>query len=243
MDKSEEEYSTGEVASLCGVSVRTVQYYDREKLVCPSSLSEKGWRKYTKADVERLKCICLYKTLGFSLEQIRAVMESDRPLSLLTGTLEAQEQDLTRRIESLADMRRKLRAVCEETECGRMPPLKSVDDLNRLMVQKAAARRAFWENVATVGAILSLLGLSVGLAIYRGHMPIPLFVIATAALAGRFLCYRGGQNTYICPECGQKFRISFAYGCLSRSGGAKGRMLKCPHCGHRGWMNNDYQSF
>ena len=37
-------YTTGEVAKLCGVSVRTVQYYDTRGILTPSSLTEGGRR-------------------------------------------------------------------------------------------------------------------------------------------------------------------------------------------------------
>ena len=36
------KYTTGEIAKLCGVSVRTVQYYDSRNILVPSELSEGG---------------------------------------------------------------------------------------------------------------------------------------------------------------------------------------------------------
>ena len=42
------QYTTGEVAKLCGVSVRTVQYYDTRDIVCPTELSEGGRRLYSE---------------------------------------------------------------------------------------------------------------------------------------------------------------------------------------------------
>ena len=59
-------YSTGEIARLCGVSVRTVQFYDGKGLLPPSEISEGGRRLYSKADVEQLRFICMLKTLGLS---------------------------------------------------------------------------------------------------------------------------------------------------------------------------------
>ena len=41
-------YTTGEITKLCGVSVRTVQYYDNRGILIPSSLTEGGRRLYTK---------------------------------------------------------------------------------------------------------------------------------------------------------------------------------------------------
>ena len=48
-------YTTGEVAKLCGVSVRTVQYYDTRNILIPSELSEGGRRLYSEEDVKRLE--------------------------------------------------------------------------------------------------------------------------------------------------------------------------------------------
>ena len=40
------KYTTGEIARLCEVSVRTVQYYDTRGILIPSELSEGGRRIY-----------------------------------------------------------------------------------------------------------------------------------------------------------------------------------------------------
>ena len=38
------KYTTGEIARLCGVTVRTIQYYDSRNILVPSELSEGGRR-------------------------------------------------------------------------------------------------------------------------------------------------------------------------------------------------------
>ena len=48
------KYTTGELAKLCNVSVRTVQFYDTKNLLKPSEISEGGRRLYTEADVKNL---------------------------------------------------------------------------------------------------------------------------------------------------------------------------------------------
>ena len=52
------KYTTGELAKLCGVTVRTVQYYDTRGILIPSELSEGGRRLYSEADLKRMKIIC-----------------------------------------------------------------------------------------------------------------------------------------------------------------------------------------
>jgi DNA-binding transcriptional MerR regulator len=47
------DYTTGELARLCGISVRTVQFYDARGLLHPSELTEGGRRLYTEADLRR----------------------------------------------------------------------------------------------------------------------------------------------------------------------------------------------
>ena len=42
------KYTTGELAKLCNVTVRTVQYYDKRGILIPTELSEGGRRLYTE---------------------------------------------------------------------------------------------------------------------------------------------------------------------------------------------------
>ena len=48
-------YTTGEIAKLCGVTIRTVQYYDSRGILVPSELSEGGRRLYSENDLKKMK--------------------------------------------------------------------------------------------------------------------------------------------------------------------------------------------
>lgn len=64
-----EGYMTvGEAAKKMGVTVRTLQYYDKEGLFSPSAESEGGRRLYTDKDLITLHQILSLKSLGFSLK-------------------------------------------------------------------------------------------------------------------------------------------------------------------------------
>lgn len=65
-----------EFAKLAGVTVRTLQFYDREGLLKPSAYTEAGYRVYRRADLLRLQQILTLKYLGFGLDEIRALMDS-----------------------------------------------------------------------------------------------------------------------------------------------------------------------
>ena len=68
-----EQYTTGEVARLCGVSVRCVQYYDARGILCPSALSEGGRRLYSEEDLARMRIVCFLRDTGISLKGIEAL--------------------------------------------------------------------------------------------------------------------------------------------------------------------------
>ena len=57
------KYTTGELAKLCGVTVRTVQYYDTRGIMIPSELTEGGRRLFSEDDLKRMKVICFLREL------------------------------------------------------------------------------------------------------------------------------------------------------------------------------------
>lgn len=63
--------TVGKAAKKMGVTVRTLQYYDKEGLLAPSAESEGGRRLYTDKDLIILHQILSLKSLGFSLSDIK----------------------------------------------------------------------------------------------------------------------------------------------------------------------------
>ncbi len=59
------------MAKKMGVTVRTLQYYDKAGLLSPSAESEGGRRLYTDKDLVTLHQIMSLKSLGFSLDDIK----------------------------------------------------------------------------------------------------------------------------------------------------------------------------
>ncbi len=59
------QYSTGELAKIVGVSVRTVQYYDQRGILIPSEISDGGRRIYNDQDLQKLQVICFLRDLDF----------------------------------------------------------------------------------------------------------------------------------------------------------------------------------
>lgn len=65
-----------EVSKLAGVSIRTLQYYDKIGLLHPTGYTDAGYRLYDDADLERLQHILLFRELEFPLKDIKDIMNS-----------------------------------------------------------------------------------------------------------------------------------------------------------------------
>lgn len=65
-----------EVSKLAGVSIRTLQYYDKIGLLHPMGRTDAGYRLYDDTDLERLQHILLFRELEFPLKDIKAIINS-----------------------------------------------------------------------------------------------------------------------------------------------------------------------
>ena len=75
------EYTIKRLASLSGVSTRTLRYYDEIGLLKPLRINSSNYRIYGKTEVDRLQQILFYKELDVSLDDIKKL--STHPISIL----------------------------------------------------------------------------------------------------------------------------------------------------------------
>ena len=95
--------TVGEVAKKMGVTVRTLQYYDKEGLLSPSAESEGGRRLYTDKDLIILHQIISLKSLGFSLNDIKQRLIFLETPDDVANALTEQADDIRKKIEQLKD--------------------------------------------------------------------------------------------------------------------------------------------
>lgn len=95
--------TVGEVAKKMGVTVRTLQYYDKEGLLSPSAESEGGRRLYTDKDLVALHQIISLKSLGFSLDDIKQRLISLETPADVANALTEQADDIRQKIGQLKD--------------------------------------------------------------------------------------------------------------------------------------------
>ena len=108
-------WSVGEVARTAGVTVRTLHHYDRIGLLRPSARTPSGYRSYHRRDLERLQRILGYRELGFSLEEIAAVLDGE---SDAVAHLRRQRDLLVGRIARLQRMLATLDRTMEARRMG-----------------------------------------------------------------------------------------------------------------------------
>jgi len=68
------EYTIHKLASMAGISTRTLRYYDEIGILKPARINSSGYRIYGRAEVDRLQQILFYRTLGVRLESIREIL-------------------------------------------------------------------------------------------------------------------------------------------------------------------------
>ena len=102
-------YTIGEFSKICQVSVKTLHHYDRIGLLTPFRVdSFTGYRYYTKDQVQQMLLIGRLKRYGFSLEEIRTLIECTDSRVLLSKLwqqkkkLEAQKRQTELVIEELS---------------------------------------------------------------------------------------------------------------------------------------------
>jgi DNA-binding transcriptional MerR regulator len=109
-------YTVGRVAEIAGVTVRTLHHYDEIGLLCPQDRSSAGHRRYEEADLERLQQILLYRELGFTLEEIAAIL--DDPDVEARMHLRRQHRLLQDRIARLQEMAAAVEYMLEAQKMG-----------------------------------------------------------------------------------------------------------------------------
>lgn len=87
-------YTAGEIAKIAGVSLRTIRFYDAKGLLKPVSYSEAGYRYYNQESLVILQRILMLKYLGFSLQQIEAMIQDDIATNRDMNTQLAEQKQL-----------------------------------------------------------------------------------------------------------------------------------------------------
>ena len=228
-------YTTGELAKLCGVTVRTVQYYDTRGILVPSGLSEGGRRLYSDDDLKRMKVICFLRELDLPIDAISRILKEEHPEKVISLLIERQETVLSDEISGKQEKLEKLRELKTGLKGRTDFSLETIGDIAVVMDGRKKMKRMHRMMILTGLPVTALQWFSVIFWIVRGIWWPFVIWAAVAAVWGTLVSrYYFRHVKYICPECHEVFRPA-----LKEAFWAKhtptARRLTCTACGHKGF--------
>lgn len=234
------KYTTGELAKQCGVTVRTVQFYDAKKLLPPTELTEGGRRLYSEADLKKLRLIGLLKALGLSLDAIRDILNSQDPNPVLLLLLEEQLKQIDTDIEKQQKQKEAIHAVQETIRSAGLIPVDSIDGIEQMMNGKRKLRKTY-AALLVIGIGMDVIQIcTLLLWIMRGVWWLFVAGIPVVVLLGCLLTALYYHNTaYICPQCHETFKPLFKEFLFAKHT-PRTRRLTCTKCGHKGYCVETY---
>jgi len=129
-----ERFGIGELSCRTGVNTETVRYYERIGLVPAPPRTEGGHRVYDERHRKRLAFVRRSRELGFSLEEIRLLLElvdgGDYTCAEVKATTLAHADHIRRKIADLRRMERVLKDMAAQCDGGNVPACPIVDALS-----------------------------------------------------------------------------------------------------------------
>ena len=116
------QFTIGKLATSTGVNIETIRYYERAGLIAPPARTDGNYRAYGEADIIRLRFVKRTRDLGFTLEQVRALLSISGQRERDCGTVDAiaigHLAEVDRKIADLMALRRELADAVASCEGG-----------------------------------------------------------------------------------------------------------------------------
>lgn len=234
------KYTTGEIAKLCGVSVRTVQYYDNRNILVPTELSEGGRRLYSDNDLEKMKIICFLREMGLSINSIGELLSEENPGDVISILLDQQEEVLRNelserqtKLDMVTQIRRELRNLNNFS-------VESIGDIAHRMQNKKKLDRVHATMLITGIPINIGQWTTILLWIMKGiWIPFVVWIVLAVPYGIWISSYYFKSVAYICPQCHKIFRPLLKEAFFANHT-PKLRKLTCTCCGYKGFCVETY---
>ena len=229
------KYTTGELAKLCSVTVRTVQYYDTRGILIPSELSEGGRRLYSDDDLRRMKIICFLRNLDLPIDAISQILKEEHPENVISLLIEQQEKTLSEEIAEKQEKLGKLRELKNGLKSKTVFSLESISDIAIFMEGKKNLKRMRWMMILTGIPVTALQCFSIIFWIIKGiWWPFVVWAVVAAVWGSMVSRYYFNHVKYICPECHEVFKPALKEAFWANHT-PTARKLTCAACGHKGF--------
>ncbi len=128
-----ENMNIGTVAERSGVAPKSIRYYESIGLIDPAERRPNGYRSYSQHDMRTLAFIKRARSLGFSVEEVRDLLDLWRDRSRRSAAVKAMAthhiEALERKIEELQSMRKALAELVRRCRGDSRPECPILDDL------------------------------------------------------------------------------------------------------------------
>lgn len=124
----------GEIAAFFGVSRKAIRLYEKKGIIKPVEVdAQNGYRYYSAAQVQQLNALLELKSLGFSLEEIRSVLDGDATRESLSDALEKKRRAWLEAMETA-----RYKSECLESILGNLRGSREADMIGKMTEDQRA---------------------------------------------------------------------------------------------------------
>jgi Cu(I)-responsive transcriptional regulator len=132
--------NVAEAAKFAGLTPKAVRFYESEGLVQPPRAAN-GYRVYDEGDINRLRFLSRARSLGFSLEECRRLLDlyddKERSSAEVKTLTEVRMEEIDRRIHELREIRKALMRLASNCHGDERPDCPILEDIAGPMAAKA----------------------------------------------------------------------------------------------------------
>ncbi|AID41865.1 MerR family transcriptional regulator [Staphylococcus xylosus] len=224
------QYQTGELAKQCGVSIRTIQYYDKKGLLTSTKTEDNGRRVFDTQSKQDLEIILILKRFGFSLKDIKKIIVEENKLKTIRSMIEQRTLNIEHEIEKnkmlLSEMKQFKSYIGKDSEAPLNKLLETSQYVANKGIMSTLTRSIIYRVLPVVIVQYTALLTSIITRKWWPNFVVLPFLIIFAVYFTNFIYKR---LMYVCPNCQEVFRPNIK-SWLFASHTPKTRKLQCPNC-------------
>ncbi|WP_145455096.1 helix-turn-helix domain-containing protein [Staphylococcus pettenkoferi] len=226
-------YTTGELAKVCGVTVRTVQYYVKKGLIHPISKEHETTRRFDEESKFRMEIILILKGWGLTLKQITQLLNSqdEESRNHLAVLLEQRTLELKNNIQEQQHIYSRLKEIKKYvTGDDKGSSLEEVLNLNHASIQREKTINVYYALMKKLVpvSVLELGAITLSL-ILKKFFPVLLIVPYLIYSSVTVTTFMHKHVSYFCPSCYRIFKPTL-WQFIKVPHTPKSRKLECPLC-------------